>query len=606
MSLPSEKKRKIFDGRYEIISIVGRGADSVVYRARHITGATQEVAIKVLVNRGGETTLTDKLRKEALTLVSCRHKYVVRLDDFHSIKDLCYLSMEYAPLGDLIKYTENSGRKLAPHQVEIFLVQALEALDFVHATGVIHRDIKPENILVVSEKDIRLADFGLALLPGDDTELEELRNAVGTFDYLAPEVLDGVRYDALSDLYSLGVCFYEVATGVHPFRNVPLAQQQDIRRDGAIKPLAELAPDVAPHIAGIISTLLRFSSKDRFQSAADALRASRDPSFRAEASAATRAASAGTQSGHIQAPHSSANRTTGLPSPTVSGPAPIETQGSAARQIGEPHVSDPSQDSNPANDDVVAARSPQPTEKIDLERVKSIIAKDSQQRSTNELTASSGYPGATSRTTPSTTQSEIEAMLRTRPGSRSSPSRLATQRSAKSSFSGPSTLARSASVALASTVVTIGALLAWNALSSKPSNRGSVAATEQAPSQASDQDKQVPPSTETIESSEDQILGLSPGFYSGAIRGLLSGRDIPLAFIRDPLLGSPVLILGIEGWLPTRDSAPNKSNEKNVATFRSNGLILQFNREMSSDKITGTVLDVVTGETGVWSVEKTS
>ncbi len=122
MTLPNNSKRKIFDGRYEILSIVGRGAESVVYHARHISGAAQEVALKVLVQKkstsstAGRESLSDKLRKEALTLVSCRFKYVVRLDDFHSVDQLCYLSMEFAPLGDLTKFISANGACLSPTQ----------------------------------------------------------------------------------------------------------------------------------------------------------------------------------------------------------------------------------------------------------------------------------------------------------------------------------------------------------------------------------------------------------------------------------------------------------------------------------------------------------
>jgi hypothetical protein len=121
MSLPNPKKRKIFDGRYEVISIVGRGIDSVVYHARHLSGAQQEVALKVLVNNKPKSSMTERLRKEALTLVSCRHKYVVRLDDFHSVADLCYLSMEYAALGDLRKYITAQGTPLSPELGAEFL-----------------------------------------------------------------------------------------------------------------------------------------------------------------------------------------------------------------------------------------------------------------------------------------------------------------------------------------------------------------------------------------------------------------------------------------------------------------------------------------------------
>ena len=279
MSLPNAKKRKIFDGRYEVLSIAGRGSDSVVYHARHLTGSQHEVALKVLINNKPKTSLTERLRKEALTLVSCRHKYVVRLDDFHSVADLCYLSMEYAPLGDLRKYLKASGAPLDPDRTKVFLRQALEAIDFVHATGVLHRDIKPDNILVINEGEIRVADFGLALLPGDDIDLSELKNGVGSLAYLPPEVLEGERYDTQSDLYSLGVCFYEALAGSHPFERATLSEQLTARQDHNIKALHELNAAVPKGLSAVIGRLMRYSAQQRFASAMEALRALADPSF---------------------------------------------------------------------------------------------------------------------------------------------------------------------------------------------------------------------------------------------------------------------------------------------------------------------------------------
>jgi serine/threonine-protein kinase len=233
--------------------------------------------------------------------------------------------MEYAPLGDLLKYTSTTNKRLSNDQAALFLRQALEALDFIHATGVIHRDLKPENILVISDKEIRLADFGLALLPGDEVSIDELRTAVGTFDYLAPEVLEGVRYDTQSDLYSLGACFYELATGTHPFRDLPLAKQQDSRKDGAIQPVQELAPTLVPQTAAVISTLMRYSSSDRFQSASDALRALANKDF--VETLARQAASPTRVSGQASSP--ATNRVAGR----VEEITPILGQGSAAADI---------------------------------------------------------------------------------------------------------------------------------------------------------------------------------------------------------------------------------------------------------------------------------
>lgn len=261
------KKKKIFDGRYEILSIVGRGAASVVYHARHVDTPSSEVALKVLIQSKEESKTSEKLRKEALAMVSSRHKYVIRLDDFHSVGDLCYLSMEYAAESDLRKYSQKFGGKLSPVQGELFLLQLAEALAFMHNAGIVHRDIKPDNILVASPKEIRLADFGVTVLPGEESSLADLQAGVGTMDYMAPEVLEGKRYDAASDIYSLGVAFYELLSGQHPFANIPLAQQLEVRREGKFTPLYKAAPNVPIYLSNLIMQAMQYDTARRIKNA---------------------------------------------------------------------------------------------------------------------------------------------------------------------------------------------------------------------------------------------------------------------------------------------------------------------------------------------------
>ncbi|NDC38139.1 MAG: serine/threonine protein kinase, partial [Proteobacteria bacterium] len=267
------QKKKIFDGRYDILSIVGRGACSVVYHARTISPPAADVALKVLLNKNGGGTNGDRLRKEALAMVSSRHRYVIRLDDFHSVGDLCYLSMEYAPEGDLKKFSSRTGGKLGSVQAERFLLQAAEALGFIHRAGIIHRDIKPENILVMNSNEIRLGDFGVAVLPGEESALDELQRGVGTMDYMAPEVLEGVRYDQRSDVYALAVSFYELLSGKHPFSGMSLMEQLAARKDGAIPALSTLAPEVPTYLSSVIMRAMSYSDEQRFATGRDLLQA---------------------------------------------------------------------------------------------------------------------------------------------------------------------------------------------------------------------------------------------------------------------------------------------------------------------------------------------
>ena len=265
------KTKKIFDGRYEILSIVGRGARSVVYHARHVMNPSSEVALKVLLDQKGRSSNSERLRREALAMVSCRHRYVVRLDDFHSVGALCYLSMEYAPESDLRHYAERNGGKLKHNQAERFMKQLAEALTCVHKAGILHRDVKPDNILVVSEKEIRLTDFGVAVLPGEECSIADLQSGIGTMNYMAPEILEGKAIDLRCDIYALGVVMYEMISGVNPFEKAPLAQQIEARKDHNIAPLVELAPGVPSYLAEIITQAMSYSPERRFASANDLL-----------------------------------------------------------------------------------------------------------------------------------------------------------------------------------------------------------------------------------------------------------------------------------------------------------------------------------------------
>lgn len=264
------KTRRVFDNRFEILAIVGRGAQSVVYHARHMLIPSQEVAIKVLINlpRPGRKAenLHEKLRKEALAMVSARHRYVVRIDDFHTIDQLCYLSMEYAPEGDLRRYVKQHGGKLDTKQAEMFFKQCAEGLNFVHKAGILHRDIKPENILVMNDREIRLADFGVAVLPGESFSVQELQAGVGTMDYMAPEVLEGIQYREGADIYALAVTFYELISGKHPFAGMPLVQQIEARKNNLIEPISSLVPGISKNFARTLMDCLFADQQDRIQS----------------------------------------------------------------------------------------------------------------------------------------------------------------------------------------------------------------------------------------------------------------------------------------------------------------------------------------------------
>ena len=267
----ASKKKKIFDSRYEIYDIIGRGASSVVYLAKHILVENKQVALKVLNPKNQNQNNSDLLRKESLALITARHKHTIRLEDFRSVDNICYLAMEYAPLSDLRIYTNSQGGKLPVLQAERFLKQIASALSFIHDIGMVHRDIKLDNILIINERQAKLSDFGVAILPGQSPSIEELKKGVGTMDYMAPEVIEGKECSATSDVYSLGLTFYEVFSGSNPLMNIPLNESFDIRQKSKFTNLSILNPEIPKSISDTIAKALSYNTADRFKNATEFL-----------------------------------------------------------------------------------------------------------------------------------------------------------------------------------------------------------------------------------------------------------------------------------------------------------------------------------------------
>lgn len=591
MSLPSAKKRKIFDGRYEVISIVGRGSDSVVYHARHLSGPQQEVALKVLLNKEGKSSTSERLRKEALTLVSCRHKYVVRLDDFHSVSDLCYLSMEYAPYGDLRKYITASKKPLSPEFGAQALQQAIEGLDFIHATGVLHRDLKPDNILVLNEREIRLADFGLALLPGDELDLEELQKGVGSLAYLPPEMLEAKGYDTRSDIYSLGVCFYEAMAGFHPFEQAPMSEQLNARLDKSIKPLHEINSAIPTHISTVVAKMMRYAPDDRFQSAMEALRAVTNKSFTLDSQ--TSAADLPIEDDMFDDPFE--DETEYRPSPYTAVNDDVPSDEPFSDDLDLLDENDPFDFEEPARKAVPAPETPRretPTEEFPLERIQKMVQHESQQQHT-----SAGR------------NAKIESEVSRHPESEELPEIPPHHllKGEKSPIRANPIMAfifrlppraRPIAVALMAAVATIGLL---SLLSVTPKHILSSTETHQGSSEALDEEG----ASDAVDTK--QFPHLLEGTYAGSIQGILPGVTSPLALISRPEHNSLTVVIGIEGWTPVSVSTdPEEGTPPRTIVMRSNGVLLNITGDASSETITGTFSNAITGESGAWTVKKIS
>ncbi|MFC1571650.1 protein kinase [Candidatus Margulisiibacteriota bacterium] len=260
---------KLIDNCYEVIGELGRGSNSVVYKAKD-RQSNSTVAVKVLAKQRRDAESILRFRKEAEIISKLSHPHIVKLIGYGNHGGSIYLAMELIKgksLCDLLKE--------ATFSLEFCLdiiMQIAETLDYVHGRGIIHRDLKPKNIVVGRDMQgvvvIKIIDFCLARVM-DLTELLDREAIVGTFSYMSPEQAGTlpVLPDERSDLYSLGIIFYELLTGEVPFQGEDVStilHQHIAKEPKSLKAMKEGLPEI---IDQLVLKLLKKAPEERYQSA---------------------------------------------------------------------------------------------------------------------------------------------------------------------------------------------------------------------------------------------------------------------------------------------------------------------------------------------------
>jgi serine/threonine-protein kinase len=175
--------------------------------------------------------------------------------------------------GRLLRKILNEQRKLPTERAIRLTLRLLDALDYIHSHGVVHRDLKPENVMVDEHDNIKLIDFGIAGNAGSRRiTFAKFSPTMGTPDYISPEQVKGQRGDARSDLYALGVMFYEMLTGKVPFSGAnPLLIMNDRLLNNPVPP-REVDPTISEQLQEIIYRALERDPKNRYYSARDFMR----------------------------------------------------------------------------------------------------------------------------------------------------------------------------------------------------------------------------------------------------------------------------------------------------------------------------------------------
>ena len=262
---------RVLADRYELVELLARGGMSEVFLAQD-RRLSRPVAVKVLAAElSRDATFVDRFRHEAQAAANLNHPNIVSVYDWGQDGDTSYIVMEYIDgrsVRDLIK----ARGRLDDTQVAGIGGEIAAALSSAHAAGVIHRDVKPANVLISSQGQVKVTDFGIALSGNSPNELTKAGSVMGTATYFSPEQAQGFDVDARSDLYSLGIVLYEMATGAPPFAgdNAVAVAYQQVQEP--VPPPSTRNPAITPALEAIILTALAKDPNARYQTA-DEMRA---------------------------------------------------------------------------------------------------------------------------------------------------------------------------------------------------------------------------------------------------------------------------------------------------------------------------------------------
>ncbi|MCD8020722.1 MAG: Stk1 family PASTA domain-containing Ser/Thr kinase [Clostridiales bacterium] len=255
----------ILGGRYEILEHIGSGGMADVYKAK-CCDSKQYVAVKILRSEYSEdATLIRRFTTEARSTSGLHHPNVVSILDEGNDQGIHYIVMELAEGMTLKRYIRRYGR-LSVRETVDFAIQIAEGIQAAHQHNIVHRDIKPQNIIVSDSGKLKVTDFGIAKAATGDTIAS---STMGSVRYLSPEQARGGYSDSRSDIYSLGITIYEMATGKVPFdgENTVTIALMHLRDD--ITPPRNYFPDIPVSLENIILKCTRKRPEERYQTAGE-------------------------------------------------------------------------------------------------------------------------------------------------------------------------------------------------------------------------------------------------------------------------------------------------------------------------------------------------
>ena len=259
----------VLGGRYEILQLLGEGGMGAVYKAKD-RELERFVALKVIrPELAASRAILARFKQELRLAHQVTHRNVVRSYDLSEAEGIKFITMEFIEGGDLRHLLLERG-KFSPREAVDLMRQVCLALEAAHSVGVIHRDLKPQNIMRDQQGRIVVMDFGLARSVGFEG-MTQTGALVGTMEYMSPEQALGQELDQRSDIFSVGLIFYELLTGKMPFKADTAVASLIKRSQERAIPAAELDPSIPKGLSDIVGKCLERDLNQRYQTAQEIL-----------------------------------------------------------------------------------------------------------------------------------------------------------------------------------------------------------------------------------------------------------------------------------------------------------------------------------------------
>jgi serine/threonine-protein kinase len=267
LELANKMDRPIFlNSRYKLDEHIGSGGMADVYRARD-TMLERTVAIKILrEDLSSDSSFRERFRQEARSAANLSHPSIVTIHDFGFDGGKLFLVMEYIAGADLKSILEKRGR-LKVEEVLPLLIQACAGLGYAHRAGLVHCDVKPHNMIVTTDLQLKITDFGIARALSTFHPIQKPEVIWGSPQYFSPEQASGIALTPASDVYSLGVVMFEMLTGRLPFEATTASELSLLHRTAQPPSPRQYYPELPPSLERVILKVLSKEPATRYRTA---------------------------------------------------------------------------------------------------------------------------------------------------------------------------------------------------------------------------------------------------------------------------------------------------------------------------------------------------